>query len=87
MCFINYNLVSSLVSNSLKPLTKVSDTETKASSGQGKNQSIVHSLNKAGNFLALSLNLTPTGEKAKTICKLSLTLSIKKFHKSVAEGS
>jgi hypothetical protein len=56
---------------------KVLDTETKASSGHGKNQSIVHSLNKAGNFLALSLNLTPTGEKAKIMWKLSLTLSMK----------
>lgn len=56
---------------------KVLDTETKASSGHGKNQSIVHSLNKAGNFLALSLNLTPTGEKAKMMWKLSLTLSMK----------
>ena len=61
---------------------KVSDTDTKASSGHGRNQSIVHSLNKAGNFLALSLNLAPTGEKANTIWKLSLTLSMKKFHKS-----
>jgi len=58
-------------------LIKVSATETNASSGQGKNQSIQHSLKRAGNFLALSLNFCPTGEKASTICKLSLTLSIK----------
>ena len=29
-----------------------------------------HSLKRAGNFLALSLNFIPTGEKARTICKL-----------------
>jgi len=55
-----------LASNSLNPLINVSATEIKASSGQGKNQSIVHSLNNAGNFYDLSLNLGPTGEKHKT---------------------
>lgn len=70
-------LVSFLVSSSLKFLMKLSDTETKASSGHGRNQSIVHSLKRAGNFLDLSLNFYPTGEKARTMWKLSLTLSTK----------
>jgi len=43
-------------------------TETKASYGHGKNQSIVHSLKSAGNFLKRSLNFWPTGEKHKQIC-------------------
>jgi len=59
---------------------KVSATEIRASSGHGKNQSIQHSLKRAGNFLALSLNLDPTGEKQSTICKLSLTLSTKYWY-------
>ena len=62
-------------------------TDIKASSGQGKNQSIVHSANKAGNFLDLSLNFYPTGEKHNTICKLSLTLSTKYANNSEAGGS
>jgi len=45
----------------------MSATLTKASSGHGKNQSIVHSLKRAGNFRALSLNFYPTGEKHKPI--------------------
>lgn len=77
MCLYNTSLVSYLVSNSLNSLIKVSATEIKASSGQGKNQSIVHSLNNAGNFYDLSLNFGPTGEKHKTTCNLSLILSIR----------
>lgn len=61
---------------------KVSATLTNASSGQGKNQSIVHSLNRAGNLRDLSLNFYPTGEKHNTICKLSLNLSTKYNHNS-----
>lgn len=56
---------------------KVSATEIRASSGHGRNQSILHSLKIAGNFLALSLNFCPTGEKQSTIWRLSLTLSTK----------
>jgi hypothetical protein len=46
---------------------KLYDTLHKASSGHGKNQSIEHSLKRAGNFRALSLNLLPTGEKHNII--------------------
>jgi hypothetical protein len=67
MCLYNSIFVSGLVSNSLKFLIKVSATEISASSGQGKNQSIWHSLKSAGNLRALSLNFYPTGEKARTM--------------------
>jgi len=43
-----------------------------ASSGQGKNQSIVVQFTKPGNVLIRLLKLSPTGEKHKTRCKFSL---------------
>jgi len=42
-------------------------TATRASSGQGKNQSIVQELKRAGNHHALSLNFNPTGENDRTM--------------------
>ena len=76
-----------MVSNYSKDLIKVSATDTNASSGHGKNQSIAHSLKSAGNFLALSLNFYPTGEKHNTMCNLSLTLSMKYVYSSLGVGS
>ncbi len=58
---------------------KVEATLIRASSGHGKNQSMVHSLNKAGNFLALPLKASPTGEKQSVICKFRFTRSMKNF--------
>jgi hypothetical protein len=48
--------MSAEASSYLKLDKKELATETKAYYGQGKNQSIVHSLNNAGNFLKRSLN-------------------------------
>jgi hypothetical protein len=77
MCFISSSLISLVVSNSLNVVMNVSATETNAASGHGRNQSMVHSLKSAGNFLDLSLNFYPTGEKHNTMCRLSLILSTK----------
>lgn len=77
MCAMSIYLVYSVVSSYLKFLMNVSATLTKASLGHYKNQSMVHSLKSAGNFLALSENFYPTGEKQSTICRLSLVLSTK----------
>ena len=54
-------------------------TESNASSGHYVNQSITVQLIKAGNFLALFLNASPTGEKQRAICKFFLTRSMKNF--------
>jgi hypothetical protein len=43
-------------------------TLNKASLGQGYSQSIVQHEIKAGNFLNLVLNVSPTGLIANTIC-------------------
>jgi len=87
MCLKSWSLISFLASNSLKSVINDSATEIKASSGQGKNQSIEHSLNKAGNFYDLSLNFGPTGEKHNTTCNLSLIRSVKKDNNSSFVGS
>jgi len=71
MCLNRFYLVS-LVQSTSKLERKLDDTATSASSGQGKNQLMVTVEKMAGNLLALSLNLGPTGEKESTVCKLSL---------------
>lgn len=58
-----------LISN---PLNILSATSSKADFDHGKNQSIVHPEINPGNFLALILNLSPTGEKHNITCKLFL---------------
>lgn len=58
-------------------------TLSKASLGQGKNQSMTVELTKAGNCLALLLKLSPTGEKQRAICNFCLTLSIYQFQQLV----
>ena len=58
-------------------------TVCKASSGHALNQSIVQQLINDGNCKHLNLNESPTGDKHKTICKLSLTrLTNNLLHKS-----
>lgn len=52
-------------------------TDRSASSGQGWNQSITVQLMMAGNFLALPLKPSPTGEKQSDICKFLRTRSRK----------
>jgi len=71
MCTISWPLTSFLLSI-LNSLRNLSDTEIKASSGQGKNQSIAQVEKSEGNFYALTLNLGETGEKQSTVCKWSL---------------
>lgn len=67
ICRIRDSL-SSGVHSILKFLRNPPETSTRASMGQGKNQSIEHWENREGNIAARVLNLVPTGEKAKTIC-------------------
>ena len=45
-------------------------TAYKACSGQGINQSIIALLTRPGKFLHRVRNVSPTGDIAKTICKL-----------------
>ena len=54
-------------------------TVNNASSGHEENQSIVQQLIKDGNCKHLNLNLSPTGDKHKTTCKLSRTLETNNF--------
>lgn len=58
-------------------------TFSKASLGQGKNQSITVLLTKAGNCLALLLSDYPTGEKQILIWSFCLTLSMYQFQQLV----
>lgn len=46
--------------------------EIKASSGQGKNQSIVVQLTRVGKVLNLLLKSYPTGDIQMTMCRLAL---------------
>mmetsp|Transcript_7547 Transcript_7547/g.21075 ORF Transcript_7547/g.21075 Transcript_7547/m.21075 type:complete len:229 (-) Transcript_7547:393-1079(-) len=52
-------------------------TLTRASLGQGWNQSMAVQLMSAGNFLALILNNSPIGEKQSTTCRLCRTRPMK----------
>mmetsp|Transcript_13360 Transcript_13360/g.32664 ORF Transcript_13360/g.32664 Transcript_13360/m.32664 type:complete len:278 (-) Transcript_13360:588-1421(-) len=54
------------------------DTAVSASSGHGRNQSMVQPLMRPGNCCARRLNLLPTGEKHSTMCRLSRTRLRKK---------
>lgn len=47
-------------------------TEKSASCGHGWNQSMTVQLTSAGNFRTLVLKASPTGEKARTTCRLRL---------------
>lgn len=58
-------------------------TLNRASFGQGKYQSIIVLLTKAGNCLALLLKDYPTGEKQRDMCNFCLTLSIYQFQQLV----
>ena len=49
-------------------------TLIKASSGHSVNQSIVQQFTKDGNILNLVTNFSPTGDMAKIICILDITL-------------
>jgi hypothetical protein len=53
------------------------DTDSSASSGHWVYRSIVQQLMSAGNCRHLFLNMSPTGDMAKTMCNFSLTLSMK----------
>ena len=44
-------------------------------------------LTNAGNYLALLLKESPTGEKQRAICKFCLTLSMKKFQQLSLEST
>ena len=57
-------------------------TAIKASLGHEVNQSIVQQLIRAGNFLNLSLNASPIGENANTICRFCFTRRIKNEYNS-----
>lgn len=61
-------------------------TESRASFGQGGNQSRVQQFTREGNFLHLTLRASPTGDIHKIICKCSLTLSTKKFQSDSGES-
>ena len=76
MWIISWPLTAGSHSISNSPRNFV-DTSMSASSGHGRTQSIVHSLKRDGNFYARSLNLLPTGEKARTMWRWSLTLPMK----------
>mmetsp|Transcript_5849 Transcript_5849/g.17924 ORF Transcript_5849/g.17924 Transcript_5849/m.17924 type:complete len:207 (+) Transcript_5849:4549-5169(+) len=54
------------------------ETDVSASSGHGRNQSIVQPLIRPGNCCARRLNLSPTGEKQSTMCRLLRTRCRKK---------
>ena len=86
MCFSSCAFVSGGVAIS-NVSRKDFDTDTRASSGHGKNQSIVHELYSEGNLRARSRNLEPTGEKESTTCKQSRTRLMQKFHSSSMDGS
>jgi len=62
---------------SLIYLILVSAVDLKASSGQGKNQSIVVQFTNPGKVLILFLKDSPTGEKHKTMCKFYLQVFTK----------
>ena len=70
--------IFSLTSSEFKSISfkKLSATDNNASYGHGWNQSITVQLTNAGNYLALLLKLSPTGEKHNAICKFYFTLSI-----------
>lgn len=60
-------------------LINLVDTDSRASCGHSINQLIAVQLTIAGNFLALILNVDPTGEKQRIIFNSRRTLSIKNF--------
>mmetsp|Transcript_785 Transcript_785/g.2044 ORF Transcript_785/g.2044 Transcript_785/m.2044 type:complete len:263 (+) Transcript_785:4425-5213(+) len=66
---------------------KCSATAVSACCGHGRNQSTVQPLIRAGNLCARVRNLSPTGEKQRTIWRFARTRSMKKDHKSSAVGS
>ena len=70
------DLISSLGSST--SAKNLEATSIKAFLGHSWNQSIEVQLMIPGNFLALNLKASPTGEKQRAKCKFFLTLSRKK---------
>lgn len=71
-------LGSAVYVGSLSYLSRIAEaTLISASSGQGKNQSIVQQLTRPGNLRHLTLRTSPMGLIDKMICSLSRTLSTK----------
>ena len=77
---IAFLTLSSPKSSSYKNLVA---TLKRASRGQGKYQSIIVLLTKAGNCLARLLRDYPTGEKQMDICNFCFTLSMYQFQQLV----
>ena len=77
---MTFSLTSS-VHSMLKSLRNFSDTAVSASTGHGKNQSMVQPLISPGNCCALCENLGPTGEKHRQVCRLARTLSKKNLER------
>eukprot|EP00659_Diplonema_papillatum_P019137 gene19136-biopygen19402 len=71
--------VASSVSMANEPI-RWHETSSSAASGHGKNQLIVVPDIKAGNFLALVRNRSPTGDMHSTKCSLARTLFTKYLH-------
>lgn len=61
-------------------------TSCNASLGQLVNQSRVQQFTKLGNLRHLTRSYSPTGLMHKTICRLFLTPSTKKFHNASGES-
>ena len=61
-------------------------TELRASSGQALYQSIVAQLMIEGNCLHLSLKDSPTGEKARTMCRRSRHISTNQAYRASLVG-
>jgi hypothetical protein len=59
--------------------------ETSASSGQGKNQSIVVQLTRVGKVRSLRLKSYPTGDMQMTICRLFLHRETKYWYFSLKD--
>mmetsp|Transcript_18328 Transcript_18328/g.62276 ORF Transcript_18328/g.62276 Transcript_18328/m.62276 type:complete len:287 (+) Transcript_18328:2776-3636(+) len=80
MCSWSDVLTSSLHAIWKSPMNFV-DTATSASTGHGRNQSMVQPLMRPGNWLARRLKVEPTGEKHRHTCRLSRTRPRKKSYR------
>ena len=62
-------------------------TANNACRGHGMNQSILVLLTNPGKFLQRFLRVSPTGDIARTICKLLALLLTKYCHKASLDGA
>mmetsp|Transcript_631 Transcript_631/g.2087 ORF Transcript_631/g.2087 Transcript_631/m.2087 type:complete len:522 (+) Transcript_631:157-1722(+) len=90
MCSWSLNLSSSEHAMGKSPMNLVL-TAMSASWGHGRNQSMVHPFINPGKFRARVAKASPTGEKHKHVCRLSLTLDRKSAyrlsHVSIISGN